>query len=556
MKNGTLPGFDDSYTWFLRPQLVKLRKGVTEAVPYTPGSADAGAAALNSRVDTVEKAGNDGRVALASRSAALEAAAMSPRSTTLNANPDFSFWPDANGNKAPGWEWWNAAIGDAQRIPAEGRRSGWAYRHDVPAGTDMGWWQTPILIDAGWWVFEADTILRSGSYYGVGITVDGIYNFDFAREKDTNGTDGAYGINQRRRWSKLIKINEAHNNFHLMQNWAGFAPMEAKQIDWYYCGIRPATDAEIAARKAIDVTIPAVSARVKVQEDALADLPNHYATAKQATDLEAQVNGTADSNLLARANQRAVVIADGAVGAVAERVDGLETDYGGGIASVEEKAATISGIDGRTAIYWGVTGSTPNGRTGIGLYLKDGSPGDFIVNANMLVDGNILATGSIRSLAFDSDTMGRTGSASWAGSIEGVVGGANIPFSLTLTPIYPRGRFLIEAAIAISSDAGQTTITNNYQGTGKQLRVTRVAAGGGLFLRSYDDQGNVYQVSNAPFQSLPVLATTTFGTTFVATISKANYDTGVTDQGDFYQRLIAASYTVTSISMKATWIAT
>lgn len=557
LKNGTLPGFDDSYTWFLRPQIAKVRVGVTEPVPYVAGSADAGAAALNARVNTVEQAGNDGRIALASRNATLEAAAMSPRSTTLNANPDFSFWPDVNGNKAPGWEWWNAAIGDAQRIPAEGRRSGWAYRHDVPAGTDMGWRQAPILIDAGWWVFEADTILRGGSYYGVGITLDGIDNFDFAREADTNGVISPNGINQRRRWSKLIKIGAVRSTFHLMQNWGGFAPMEAKQIDWYYCGIRPATDAEIAARKAIDVTIPAVSARVKVQEDAFADLPNQFATAKRATDLEAQVNGTADSNLLARANERAIAIADQKVGAVAESVQSLRVDYGGRIGSVEEKAAAIAGIDGRTSIYWGITGSTPNGKTGIGLYLKDGSPGDFIVNANMLVDGSILATGSIRSLAFDSDTMGRTGSASWAGSVEGVVGGANIPFSLTLNPIYPRGRFLIEAAILVSSDAGQTTITNNYQGTGKQLRVTRVAAGGGLFLRSYDDQGNVYQINDkAPFQSLPVLATTTFGTTFVASISKANYDTGVTDQGDYFQRLIAASYTCTSISMKATWIAT
>ncbi|MEH3103430.1 MAG: hypothetical protein PGN12_05945 [Sphingomonas phyllosphaerae] len=357
--------------------------------------------------------------ALGSRASTLEVSALSPRTTTLNANPDFSFWPDANGNTAPGWVWWANVVGAAMRIAAEGRRGGYAYRHDMPAGIDMGWQQTPILIDAGWWVMEADTILRAGSYLGTGMTVDGVYSFDFAREADTNGTVSSGGIDKRRRWSKLVKINEPRNNWHLMQNWGGFAPMEAKQIDWYYCGIRPATDAEIAARKAIDVTIPAVTARVKASEDTLADLPDLYAAASRAAALEAQVNLATDSGLKralsAQIEDRATAIADAKAGAVAQSLETVRSSLNDRVGQVEVQAGAISGIDQRTSVYWRVVGTTPDGQAMISLSKSDGSSPLFYVGANMLVRGDLIVDGAVTLRTLNRATMTATTQASRTG---------------------------------------------------------------------------------------------------------------------------------------------
>ncbi len=267
---------------------------------------------------------------------------------------------------------------------------------------------------------------------------------------------------------------------------------------------------------------------------------------------------TADASVtggLAKIDQVASAIAEGGF-ASASTLEQLRAEYNGTAATVSTQAGAIAGLDGRTAVFWGVKGQTPDGKTSIQLSKVDGSPAQFYVGANMFVEGDLLVDGTIRSTKFNDASMSRFGTAGWTGSVAGVPGGANVPFSLTLTPIYPRGRFMVEAVIAVQTDVGQTTITPNYNNTGKQLRVTRVADGGGLFLRSYDDQGNVYQITpGLTFQSLPVLATTLFGTTFVATIYKGTYDSGVINDGDYYYREIAASYTVTTIQLRVTWVA-
>lgn len=72
-KLDTDPGGADSYAWMLRPQLSAARVGQTLLNHYTPGSGQATAAALSSRVTGEESARASADAALASQQSALQA---------------------------------------------------------------------------------------------------------------------------------------------------------------------------------------------------------------------------------------------------------------------------------------------------------------------------------------------------------------------------------------------------------------------------------------------------------------------------------------------------
>ncbi len=440
MKYGTNAGEANSYAWFLRPQLAKVRAGVTGAVPYTPGSGDAGRIATDARVgrEVVALAEADAALAresvaiearlgervsasardvttafteadraLGSRSAVLEASAVAARAGSLISNDTFSYWPDP-AYLPPQWSAWNQNPEYFTRYQTPHSSGGYAFRARAPLDYQCGIAQYGCRFEAGWYVMEADAELLDGDWTGGGLTIEGAVNLDFAREADTNGIIGSAGF-RRRRWSKLIYLDRAWNNWHLMMNWGPFAPLNYKFVDWYHCGVRPASDAEIAARKAIDVTIPAVSARVKTAEDTLADLPNRYAAAERTAALEAQVNFATDSGLQrtinARIEDRATAIANGAAGGVATTLQQLRTEYNGAYGQLQQVAGSVTGIDGRSEVYWRVTGTTNDGATQISLTKKDGTSPLFYIGANTLIDGNLMVTGTVTSRTIQNGSI-------------------------------------------------------------------------------------------------------------------------------------------------------
>jgi hypothetical protein len=181
-----------------------------------------------------------------------------------------------------------------------------------------------------------------------------------------------------------------------------------------------------------------VNARIKSSEDVIADLPNRYAAASRTATLEAQlayqvpsgisnaigaVDGrvTDTSNtLVARIEDRATAIADAKAGAVAQTLAQLRAEYNGSAATLAQQAGAIAGIDGRTSVFWQVTGTTPDGSTRISLSKSDGSPGVFYIGANLLVDGNAIFNGTVTIKALDRSTM----TATTSGSVAGNYGGA------------------------------------------------------------------------------------------------------------------------------------
>ncbi len=167
-----------------------------------------------------------------------------------------------------------------------------------------------------------------------------------------------------------------------------------------------------------------VNARIKSSEDVIADLPNRYATAQRAATLEAQLAYQVDSGLntalSARIEDRATAIADAKAGAVASTLAQLRAEYNGSAATIAQQAGAIAGIDGRTSVFWQVTGTTPDGSTRISLSKSDGSPGVFYIGANLLVDGNAIFNGTVTIKALDRSTM----TSSTASSVAGSYGGA------------------------------------------------------------------------------------------------------------------------------------
>lgn len=106
--------------------------------------------------------------------------------------------------------------------------------------------------------------------------------------------------------------------------------------------------------------------------------------------------------------------------------EGAATDYqadqslGVISASITQQAGVLAGINGRTSVYWSVTGTTPDGSTTIQLSKADGTPGLFYIGANLLVDGNAIFNGTVTIRALDRTTMTSTSSGSVSGSYGGV----------------------------------------------------------------------------------------------------------------------------------------
>lgn len=228
-----------------------------------------------------------------------------------------------------------------------------------------------------------------------------------------------------------------------------------------------------------------------------------------------------------------------------------EGTVGQNAASLTQQAGVLAGLDGRTSVYWSVTGSTGDGTTRIQLSKASGQTGLFYVEANMLLAGNLVVDGTITARKFDRTSMSREGSSVWQGSITPSAGQTiTVPWNLSLSQIPALGRFIYEFTAAITTNANQMVVgTMN----GKPSYLTYVEDTGGLTIVARDNQNNAY-VPRANASST-VLATTDFVPSWTATIRVGSYDTGWINNGDSYERQVAASYTVSRIDLKVTWVA-
>jgi hypothetical protein len=336
-------------------------------------------------------------------------------SSYATANASFTAWPDGAATPSQ-WAIWNA--GTFTRANSQFQAGAYTARQNAVVGVNSGM-TTPFFITAGYWVIELSVWIASGTAQGAGAYIDNLAKLDCATYPDNNGTVGAGGTGIRH-WSMLVLSTVVGPvNLYALGNWSELGNTTTKTIEFLKCGARPAAEGEIKALKA-DSALPLVTARVKLTEDTLADLPNRYAAATRTALLEAQVQGDSGSRLLSRASDQATVIADAKAGAVAQDLSILRAEYNGTYGEVNRQAGVLAGVDGRTSVYWRVTGTTPDGSATVQLSKADGTPGLFYIGANLLVDGNAIFNGTVTIKALDRSTMTATSS----GSVSGSYGGA------------------------------------------------------------------------------------------------------------------------------------
>ena len=120
-------------------------------------------------------------------------------------------------------------------------------------------------------------------------------------------------------------------------------------------------------------------------------------------------------------------------------------------ATLVQQAGVLAGVDGRSSVYWRVTGTTNDGSTMVQLSKADGSPGLFYVNANMLIDGNLLVTGTINTGKVAPNAI--TNTSAIAGFAQGNISPAGDGETGRLSVVSSGGTMKID----VQSDASRST---------------------------------------------------------------------------------------------------
>lgn len=220
---------------------------------------------LADATDTVAAAASASAAAASSASASTSAASASSSATlaasvgrgALTRNVAFTEWPSAGALPTAMLAWnnatWSRVTGDAQTSP-------WAWRDAPAAGAEGGPYTTDVaMVNGRSYVVVGEFTLESGTLVGAGLTVGGVYSFPFSSHPDSEGnTLGAGTAGRTYFFSRMFKAtaDSVGLNTHGMTAWAGFGQSiaTARTIVWRQLYLRAATDAEIAAGRALSNT--------------------------------------------------------------------------------------------------------------------------------------------------------------------------------------------------------------------------------------------------------------------------------------------------------------
>lgn len=356
---------------------IAARVATTEA--QLNGSQDSN---LRARIATEETARATQDAALANRASSLEASA-SASATGVALNPNFARWPDDSTLPAQ-WNYWQLNGGRVARSGG-GSVRGSLFSVDLRndnANLPWGLVQSVYMMP-GKWVIEVVASADAGGLSGAGVTLSGIANLDFVGDADSNNAIG--NLAGVRSWSKMIDWTQAPGavNLHAMCGWEGFGrPIDPKYIRWFYLNVRPATDGEIKAGKALADAGIALS-RITTEETTRAS--QDTVLANRITTTEAQLAGSQGSYLqsriaseeTARANQDA---------ALANRTATVEAQLNGSQdsnlrARITTTESAIASLNGRTSAYWQVVAIAAGNRAQMTLWADaNGGAGVDIVS--------------------------------------------------------------------------------------------------------------------------------------------------------------------------------
>lgn len=332
-----------------------------------------------SRIVNEETTRSNADSALASRATLLEST-VGAASGSMNANPAFSVWLDANPLPS-GWSWWIAPT-SLTRVASPLNSGGYVARIVVGASSG-GHFQTVSGLNPGdWCVIDVAASLVGGTWQGAGITMSGVQSFNFAALPDVAGVTSSTQSGMRR-WSFLFQT-DGSANLHAMTNWGGFGAETAKTLDWYRCSIRPATAGEIAAQKA-SVDLGTLTSRISTEETTRTNADS--ALANRASTLESQFGLGTDSSLYARLRTEETTRAS-ETNSLASRTSTLETSSGNLSSRVSTTESAISGLNGKTAAYWQVQTVAGNGRAQMTVHADANGGGGVDIVGDVRITGS------------------------------------------------------------------------------------------------------------------------------------------------------------------------
>lgn len=263
---------------------------------------------VNSRVAAEETTRANADSAIANRTSVVEAQVSSDAGNMLR-NGIFNApnWVGRGGGGVPPqWAPWvqdgNAFIGASPRDS----------RYGAPAplqidrnGINNGITQGVNNVGPGWYVFEVDVTGEDGNWSGSGLHCNfnngTAFNYGFAMNADSAGRLGDIGTaNRQFSWLVYNPANSGTASVYLMAGWSGFqggTNFGFVRTVWHRVVMRPASDAEIQARKVADSNL---IARVSTTESAVSSLNGRTAAYWQvqavAGNNRAQMTVRADAN--------------------------------------------------------------------------------------------------------------------------------------------------------------------------------------------------------------------------------------------------------------------
>lgn len=314
---------------------------------------------------------------------------------SLNKNSRFADWPGGSGTLPADWFNW---IDGAVNTRVTGDVGGYAYQSSNLLGANQGMYNVPAGLVSqpnGWLVVESEVTLVAGVLNGAGwyLAKTGFADsMHFASEIDplTGAAYGAGTVGRRYKFSRLTQAVGSNVDWALYQmtSWSSLdAALPAKTLKWHSHSVRNATPQEIR-----DQTVLApMQATVATNSSAIAT----------ATSAIATLNTTVSTQGASiTANSTAITTLTGSIATTNSTVSTLG-------ATVSTQATAITTLQGYTEARFIVT-AVAGGRASLEIYADANGGGGINLTGDVLIDGDLLVTGSVSSteLAANSASNG------------------------------------------------------------------------------------------------------------------------------------------------------
>ena len=230
--------------------------------------------------------------------------------------------------------------------------------------------------------------------------------------------------------------------------------------------------------------------------------------------------------------------------------------------TVNVQQTAINNLNGRTTAFWQVD-AVAGGRAQLRVYADANGGGGVDITGDVRIFGNAVISGTLDVGALNYSRFIKRKTA--VGSHSNAPVGTTMLASELLGTCPPLGTYSVFISGVVTHNGGKNTSTYN----GKPL-YTNYLADGGVYIRFLKNGANVGEYrwptngsNNSGGQNQPVYLSTGIEYEVLDSAEAPVYiqiyvvrgttDTGIVNQGDYYQQDISCSYTGISINARAKW---